>query len=192
MRMTFANDSFNTQSSTSCKIINSCSDRWLHGSREFKIVLNKWFGCPRQQWIAAISLALWVLHCMIVCCYFIERRSKWTHWPRLLSLDKHVLVGLQILPAKQLYNTAAVSLDEAKELELQARCCAERLELASWSVCTTRPHLQYYHHVMCAERRQKWAWHIISREIVRNSMKYQKHPPTVNPGSTTAFCADSV
>ena len=41
-----------------------------------------------------------------------------------------------ILPAKQLYNTAAVSLDEAKELELQARCCAERLELASSSVCT--------------------------------------------------------
>ena len=42
-----------------------------------------------------------------------------------------------------------MSLDEAKELELelQARCCAERPELASWSVCTTRPHLQYYHHV---------------------------------------------
>ena len=37
-----------------------------------------------------------------------------------------------ILQAKELYNTAGVSLDEAKGLELQARCCAERLELASW------------------------------------------------------------
>ena len=50
-----------------------------------------------------------------------------------------------------------MSLDEAKELELQVRCCAERLELAraSWSVCTTRPHLQYYHQLMCAEMTSK-------------------------------------
>ena len=73
----------------------------------------------------------------------------------LLLINCQLTHWIQIIPAKQLYNTAAVSLDEAKELELQARCCAERLELASWSVCTTRPHLQYYHHVMCAEMMSK-------------------------------------
>ena len=77
-----------------------------------------------------------------------------------------------------------MSLDEAKELELQARCCAERLELASWSIWTTRPHLQYYHHVMCAEMTSKWAWHIQLR--AQTTLKQPKHPPTVNPGSATA------
>ena len=32
-----------------------------------------------------------------------------------------------------------MSLDEAKGVELQARCCAERLELANRSACTNRP-----------------------------------------------------
>ena len=53
MRMTFANDTkAATQSSTSCKIINSCSDRWLHGSREFK-------SCTQQMvWVPQTTMNL--------------------------------------------------------------------------------------------------------------------------------------
>ena len=68
-----------------------------------------------------------------------------------------------------------MSLDEAKELELQDRCLAERLELAT-IVQMKRFKVQRHAH---AHACQKWVWHI---------KFHPKHPPTVNPGSTPVLC----
>ena len=65
-------------------------------------------------------------------CHLAHARPK---MHSILLVNCQLTLGIEILPAKEFYNTAAVSLDDNKELELQARCCAERFELASWSVC---------------------------------------------------------
>ena len=67
-----------------------------------------------------------------------------------------------------------MSLDEAKELELQDRCCAERLELDSWSVSSLVPRPFCYAHAREGKGGERRVWEITIYPRTGQRLEFEK------------------